>query len=184
MTDTRRLRTVQSDELSTDDLDELTRLCEAAFDEPFAAVWERIGPGLHVIGELDGRVVAHGMIIDRRLYLGHEADIALDAGYVENVAALPELHGQGHGAAVMREIGRLIGLEYEIGALATGSNGFYERLGWETWAGPTSIRMPDGERLRTPREDGHVMILRTPRTPADLNLGAAISVDWRPEEPW
>lgn len=180
----RRLRIAQSDELEAEELDELTRLCEAAFDESFASAWERVGPGLHVIAESGRRIVSHAMIVDRRIYFGHEADIALDVGYVEHVASLPEAQGQGHGTATMRRIGQIIGEEYALGALGTGSNAFYERLGWETWAGPTSVRMPDGERVRSAAEDGHVMILRTPRTPADLSLDAPISIDWRPEEPW
>lgn len=181
-----RLRTLQSEELELepDLFEELTRLCEIAFDEPFGAVWDRVGPGLHVVASLGGRVVAHAMIVDRRIYLGHEPDLALDVGYVENVAALPEMQGRGHGARVMGEINRLIADEYALGALATGSNGFYERLGWETWRGPTHVRMLDGLRVRSADEDGHVMILRTPRTPADLDLGGPIAVDWRPEEPW
>jgi aminoglycoside 2'-N-acetyltransferase I len=181
---TLRIQTLQTEELEPELLDELTRLCEVAFDEPFGAVWERVGPGLHVIGALGARVVAHAMIVDRRIYLGHEPDLALDVGYVENVATLPELQGQGHGAAVMREIGRIIRDEYVLGALATGSNGFYEGLGWETWRGPTFVRMLDGLRVRSADEDGHVLILRTPRTPADLDLAGPIAVDWRPEEPW
>lgn len=180
----RRIRTAQTDELEPEQLAELTALCEAAFAESFASAWERVGPGLHVVAEVDGRVVSHAMIIDRSLYLGHEADIAIDAGYVEHVATLPDAQGQGHGAAVMRRVGEIIGQEYSLGALATGSNAFYERLGWETWAGPTSVRLPDGERVRSPDEDGHVMVLRTLRTPVDLDLRGPIAVDWRSEEPW
>lgn len=179
-----RLRTLQSEEVDAELLGELTRLCEAAFGEPFASVWERIGPGVHVLAEIAGRVVAHAMVIDRRIYLGHEADLALDAGYVENVATWPELKGRGHGMAVMREINHIIGDEYVLGALATGSNGFYERSGWETWRGPTYVRTLDGQRVRSADEDGHVMILRTTRTPADLDLAGPIAVDWRPEEAW
>ncbi|MDQ3691313.1 MAG: GNAT family N-acetyltransferase [Chloroflexota bacterium] len=181
---TARLRLAQTEELGADRLDELTRLCEAAFEEPFAAVWERIGPGLHVMAEAEGRIVAHAMVIDRRIYLGHEMDVALDAGYVENVATLPEAQGAGHAASVMREIGRIIGDEYDLGALATGSNAFYEKLGWETWTGPTGLRMADGERLRSADEDGHVMVLRTSRSPSDLDLDAPIAVDWRAGDPW
>ena len=179
-----RTRTLQTDELEPADLDELTRVCEAAFERSFESVWQRVGPGLHVLGEIAGRVVAHAMIVDRQVYLGHEPDQALDVGYVENVATLPEQQGHGFGATVMREAGRIIGQEYGLGALATGSNGFYERLGWETWAGPTFVRMPDGQRVRSAGEDGHVMILRTPRSPADLDLGGPIAVDWRADEPW
>jgi aminoglycoside 2'-N-acetyltransferase I len=178
------LRIAQSEDLQPGELAALTTLCEAAFDEPFARVWDRIGPGIHVIAEADGRAVAHAMVIDRSLYFGHEPDTAVDVGYVENVASLPELQGRGHGTTVMREIGRIIRDEYALGALGTGSNAFYERLGWETWRGPTSVRMPDGERVRSPGEDGHVMILRTPRTEPDLDLRCPIAVDWRAEEPW
>jgi aminoglycoside 2'-N-acetyltransferase I len=179
-----RLRVLSTEDLEPELLDELTALCEAAFREPFAPVWERVGPGIHVIGFEAGRVVSHAMIVDRRIWLGHEPDQALDVGYVENVATWPEQHGRGHGTAVMREITRLIDEEYALGALATGSNGFYERLGWETWRGPTYVRMLDGQRVRSAGEDGDVMILRTRRTPADLDLTGPIAVDWRPEEPW
>ena len=183
MTDV-RLRTALSDQLSPERLDELTRLCEAAFQEPFADNWSRVGPGVHVMAEVASRVVAHAMVVDRRIYVGHEMDVALDAGYVEHVATLPELEGLGHGSTVMREVNRIIRDEYALGGLGTGSIGFYERLGWEKWLGPTSVRMPDGERVRSPRDDGHVMILRTPRTPPSLALDAPIAVDWRADEPW
>lgn len=178
------LRILSSEEIEPELLDELTALCEAAFEESFAAVWERVGQGVHVIASDGGRVTAHAMIIDRRVYLGHEPDQALDVGYVENVATWPERQRRGHATAVMREINRLIAEEYALGALATGSNGFYERLGWETWRGPTSVRMMDGQRVRSAEEDGAVMVLRTPRTPADLDIGGPIAIDWRPEEPW
>lgn len=179
-----RLRVAQTEDLDPMTFERLTELCEAAFREPFAPVWERIGHGIHAFIEADGRALAHAMVIDRRLYIGHEPDLALDVGYVENVATQPDLRGQGHGTRVMREIGRIITDEYVLGALATGSNPFYARLGWETWLGPTAVRMPDGERARSAGEDGDVMVLRTPRTPADLDLSGPIAVDWRPEEPW
>lgn len=180
----RLIRTAQTDELDPDQLAELTALCEAAFGEPFDAVWGRVGPGIHVMASVGGRVVAHAMVIDRRLYVGHEPDTAIDVGYVENVATLPDAQGQGHGAAAMRATGEIIRGEYALGALATGSNGFYAKLGWETWRGPTSVLMPDGERVRSPKEDGHVMVLRTPRSPGNLALDGPIAVAWRAEEPW
>ncbi len=179
-----RVTTVQTEELEPSQIVELTALCEAAFGESFASAWERVGPGLHVMGELEGRVVTHAMVVDRRLYLGHEADVALDVGYIEHVATLPAVQGLGHGSATMRKVRDIIGEAFALGALATGRNRFYEHLGWVTWVGPTSVRMPDGERLRSPTHDGHVMILRTPRTPHDLELEAPISVDWRSGDSW
>ena len=178
------LRVEQTEDLLPEELSTLTALCEAAFAEPFARAWERVGPGIHVFAEAEGRAIAHAMVIDRRLYLGHEPDLALDVGYVEHVASLPELQGGGHGTRVMREIGRIIGDEYALGALATGSNAFYERLGWQTWQGPTFVRMADGQRVRSADEDEHVMVLRTARTPMALDLGGPIAIDWRAEEPW
>ncbi len=179
-----RLRIAQTEEVEPDTFAWLTALCEAAFEEPFVPVWERVGPGIHVFLEGEGRALAHAMVIDRRLYIGHEGDLALDVGYVENVATQPDLHGLGYGTRVLREINRVISDEYVLGALATGSHGFYARLGWETWLGPTHVRMVDGQRVRSADEDGDVMVLRTPRTPGDLDLGGAIAVDWRTEEPW
>lgn len=179
-----RLHIAQTEEIDPETFDRLTALCEAAFEEAFTPVWERVGPGIHVFLEADGRPVAHAMIIDRRLYIGHEGDLALDVGYVENVATSPDLHGHGHGTRVMREVGRIIAEEYVLGALATTHNAFYQRLGWETWLGPTSVRNLDGHRMRSAHQDGNIMVLRTPRTPDDLDLSGPITVDWRPDEPW
>lgn len=180
----RRLLVAQSEELETPLLAEVTALCEAAFEESFATAWDRVGPGLHVVAEDGGQVVAHAMIVDRRLYVGHEPDLALDVGYVEHVATHPDHQGRGHGTAVMERVGRIIGEAYTLGALSTGRNAFYERLGWETWRGPTHVRMLDGERVRSPDDDGGVMVLRTARTPSDLHPDGPIAIDWRAEEPW
>jgi aminoglycoside 2'-N-acetyltransferase I len=180
----RRVRTAQTEELGAERLAELTNLCAAAFEEPPEGVWTGKGHGLHVMAEVGGRVVAHAMIVDRALHLGDDAPTSLDVGFVELVATDPELQGRGHGTAVMRVVGEIIGQEYALGALSTGSNAFYARLGWETWRGPTAVRMADGDRVRSPSEDGHVMVLRTPRTPPELSLEAPISVDWRPGDIW
>ena len=122
-----RLLVRQTDELDEDLTADLIALCEAAFGEPFAAAWEQVGPGLHVIAEVAGQPVAHAQIIDRRLYQGHEADLAIDVGYVEHVATRPHAQGRGHATAVMRRVGEIIAEEYALGGLATGSNAFYER---------------------------------------------------------
>ncbi len=181
---TSALRVAQTDELEEAEVAAISSLCSAAFEEPWDHAWEQVGPGLHVFLPAAGEILAHAMIVDRGLYLGHEPDLALDAGYVAWVATRPDLQGAGHGTRVMREIGRVIDDEYALGALATSSNPFYERLGWETWRGPTFVRMPDGQRVRSAEEDGSVMIRRTPRTPQPLNLDGPIAVDWRAEEPW
>jgi GNAT superfamily N-acetyltransferase len=184
MMDARRVRTASTDQLSTERFAEIDALCAEAFGFSFERVWERVGQGIHVTADVGRQVVAHAMIVDRHVYIGAEPDTALDAAYVENVATLPEAQGQGHATAVMEEVARIIGEEYEIGALGTRDQSFYTRLGWAVWGGQTSVRTPDGERLRTPGSDGEVMVLRTPRTPPSIAPDEPIAIEWRPGEPW
>ena len=177
------VRVVPSSALSADDWSTLTDLCIAAFNESWEGYWESIGPGVHVIAEEAGRgVVAHAAIVDRLLYPG---DATLRAGYVEAVAVAPERQRQGLGTKVMEVIDIMIDEGYELGALGTGSHGFYAGLGWLTWQGPTWIRERDGRLVRSPDEDGNIMVRTTPMTPAGLDLSLPIAVDWRPgDEIW
>jgi aminoglycoside 2'-N-acetyltransferase I len=176
------LRVVRSGELTPAEWSTLTELCVAAFDEPWVGYWESIGPGIHVLADDSERgIVAHAAIVDRPLYPG---EATLRAGYVEAVAAWPDRQGQGHGTRVMEEINRLLDEGYELGALGTGRQSFYARLGWEVWQGPTWVRQRDGSLERTPDEDGGIMVRITPATPPDLDLSLPIAVDWRPGEVW
>lgn len=176
------IRVVPSAALSAAEWSELTDLCIAAFDEPWGDYWESIGPGVHVIASDDaGRILAHAAIMDRLLYPG---DAILRAGYVEAVAVLPDRQRTGLGTEVMEVIDGMIDEGYELGALGTGSHAFYARLGWVTWQGPTWIRERDGRLVRSPDEDGNIMVRSTPATPLDLDLSAPIAVDWRPGEVW
>ena len=176
------IRVVRSAELTTDEWATLTDLCVAAFNEDWEGYWDSIGPGVHVIAEETGRgVVAHAAIVDRLLYPG---DATLRAGYVEAVAVAPDVQHRGLGTKVMEIIDRMIDEGYELGALGTGSHDFYARLGWVVWRGPTWIRERDGRLVRSPDEDGGVMVRITPQTPPGLDLSLPIAVDWRPDEVW
>jgi len=176
------IRAVPSAALSAAEWSELTELCVAAFDEPWDGYWESIGPGVHVLAEDPAAgIVAHAAIVDRLLYPG---DGVLRAGYVEAVAVLPERQRQGLGTTVMEVIDRMVDEGYELGALGTGSHDFYARLGWVVWQGPAWIRERDGQLVRSPDEDGDIMVRRTPATPAGLELSAPIAIDWRPGEVW
>jgi aminoglycoside 2'-N-acetyltransferase I len=176
------IRIVPSVALSATEWSTLTDLCVAAFDEPWGDYWESIGPGVHVLAEHpEGRIVAHAAIVDRPVYLG---DITLRTGYVEAVAVWPDLHGSGLGTQVMEVIDAMLDEGYELGALGTGSHNFYARLGWVTWRGQTWIRERDGHLVRSPDEDGDIMVRLTPTTPPDLDLSQPIAIDWRPGEVW
>ena len=174
-------RLARSAELTHADWDGLTALCQAAFNESWDGVWASIGPGIHVIATEDERPIAHAAIVDRPLYVGADT---LRTGYVEAVAVLPERQGSGLGTLVMTEINRLLDATYQLGALSTGRHGFYARLGWVRWRGPSWVRHPDGRRERSADEDEGIMVRPTPSIPAPLDLELPIAVDWRPGEVW
>ena len=174
------IRQAPTSEISPATFRELTQLLEAAFGEPFTDYWSDIGPGLHFMEVEGDDVLAHACVVDREL---HSQKHTLRTGYVEAVATWPFRQGQGHGTKVMQSVGDYILDNYELGALSTGHKRFYKRLGWVTWKGPTLIRHVDGRTVRTPRDDGSIMILKTPTTPS-LNLKSPISAEWRPGELW
>ena len=141
--------------------------------------WAHALGGVHVVLDVDGEIVAHAAVVERELRV---ADRPLRTGYVEAVATTPDRQGQGLGSLVMGEVNALIRERFELGALGTGSQGFYERLGWLTWQGPTFVRTAEGPK-RTPDEDGGIMVLVTPSSPP-LDLGAPLSCEWREGDVW
>ena len=110
------------------------------------------------------------------------AERPLRTGYVEAVATAPAHQGAGHGTLVMPEVTAWIRERYELGCLGTGRQRFYERLGWRTWLGPSSVGTADGPRP-TPDDDGYLMVLATPSSPP-LDYAAPISCEWRPGDVW
>ena len=127
----------------------------------------------------DGILVAHAAVVPRALDVD---GLPLRTGYLEAVATLPAHQRRGHGTAVMRAATEHVRASYELGALSTGSPGFYERLGWERWAGPTWVR--EGTRLRrTPEEDDGILVLRTASTAA-VPLTGALACEARPGDDW
>ena len=175
------LRVARSGELTASDWDALTALCQLAFNESWDGAWDSIGPGIHVIASEGQGPIAHAAVVDRPLYVGADT---LPTGYVEAVAVLPDRQGTGLGTLVMTEINRLLDATYQLGALSTGRHGFYERLGWLRWRGPSWVRHSDGRRERSADEDDGIMVRPTPSTPAPLDLQGPIEVDWRPGDVW
>ena len=177
------LRRIPSADLTPTEIAALRDLLWSAFppgEEGFTEDdWHHALGGIHVIHEVDGRIVAHASVIERELRV---ADRPLPTGYVEAVATDPALQGRGHGTIVMRDVSAYIRDGFALGGLGTGAHHFYERLGWVTWRGPAFVRTPDGP-VRTPDDDGSILVLPTPSSP-ELDFSAPISCDWRPGDVW
>jgi aminoglycoside 2'-N-acetyltransferase I len=180
------IRVVASEQLSAAELQDLRGMLERAFADAAEGGlteedWEHTLGGVHVFARDQdaGVIVSHAAVIGRLLIAD---DRPIRTGYVEAVATSPGHRQRGYASAVMREAASLIHAGYDLGALATGLPNFYERLGWEVWRGPTWADSPTGP-LRTPDEDGAVMVLRTVAT-AHLDTTGPLRGDWRPGDVW
>ena len=177
---TLELRLATTNELSRAELTALRALLDEAFEGDFSAHdWEHCLGGVHVIATAGGGPISHAGVIDRVLVAG---DRPLQTGYVEGVGTQPRLQGRGYGTKVMEAVNGIISARYQLGGLGTGNLGFYERLGWVLWQGPTGVKTPTGVKW-TPEEDGAVMVLRTTST-NNLDLSAPLLCDWRAGDVW
>lgn len=151
----------------------LIDLCTRAFGEDFVPYWNSLTGAVHVLMFAHGRLVSHACWLERALQ--QEGHSLLRTAYVEAAATDPAEQRRGYGSAVLRVVAQQV-WDYDLAALATSVSAFYTRLGWENWRGPLSIRGPHGP-VATPDEG--VMIRRTRRTPAWLDLDAPLSAEWR-----
>jgi aminoglycoside 2'-N-acetyltransferase I len=135
--------------------------------------------GTHFVLEDEEEIRAHASVVERDIHVGKRP---LRTGYVEAVATAPPHQRRGYGREVMRAVNDHVRENFELGALGTGSQGFYERLGWEIWRGPSAVRTEHGLEP-TPDEDGFILVLRTPATPP-LHPDDPISCEWRPGDVW
>ena len=175
-----RVELVASEKLSAHDRRGLRALWDAAFGGSFADEDEdHAYGGVHAVIREGSSVLAHASVVPRDLLVGEET---LRAGYVEAVASLPTYHGRGLGTQVMTALGDVVREQLDLGALSTSAHGFYERLGWERWRGPSYV-LRAGARVRTEDEDDGLMVLRTAET-AELDLRLPIACHDRPGDAW
>jgi aminoglycoside 2'-N-acetyltransferase I len=168
-----------SEDLRLEELEELRAFLNNAFAESFDDHdWKHTVGGLHVLAR-EGEIVAHAAVVERTLIAG---DRLLATGYVEGVATAPGSRRRGLGTLVMQKANEIIKEGFELGALSTGVPGFFSRLGWEQWRGPTFVDAP-GARMRTAEDDDGIFILRTPAT-EDLDATAPLVCDWRQGDVW
>lgn len=178
-----RVRAVATAELTDREIEVIRAILWAAFEadeEGFSEDdWQHALGGRHFVVEHDGEIVAHAAVVERTIEVGGRP---LRAGYVEAVATARECQGRGHGSRAMQAAGDHIRDRFEIGVLGTGSHGFYERLGWTTWRGPSFVRTRGG-LVATHDDDGHLMVLRTPSTPPLEGLDPIVC-QWRAGDAW
>jgi aminoglycoside 2'-N-acetyltransferase I len=180
-----RLRRLATPELTFGEVEVIRAMMEVAFglegdEERFSEDdWQHALGGVHFVLELDGEIVAHAAVVERRLFVAGQP---LRTGYVEAVATSPDRQGLGLGSIVMTDVTEYVREGFELGGLGTGRQSFYGRLGWRVWGGPTSVRTPEGEQP-TPGDDGYVMVLATPTSPP-LDPAAPISCEERPGDDW
>ena len=182
--ETPRLRRLATTELTTEEVAAIRAIMHDAFgsdeEERFTDDdWDHALGGVHFVLDVAGVVVTHAAVVERSLWV---ADRRLRTGYVEAVATAPADQGAGHGTLVMADVTAWIRERYELGCLGTGRHTFYERLGWRTWQGPSSVRMAEGAQP-TPEDDGYLMVLATPSSPP-LDFASPISCEWRPGDVW
>jgi aminoglycoside 2'-N-acetyltransferase I len=174
------LRTAHTADLDPAGLKAARALLDEVFDgEVTEADWEHALGGMHALVWDGPTLIGHGSVIQRRLL--HRGR-ALRAGYVEAVAVRADCRGQGHGAAVMGALERVLRGAYDLGALGSTDEGagFYAARGWKLWRGPSSALTPAGVR-RTAEDDGclYVFELAVP-----LDLDGELTCDWRDGDVW
>ena len=135
--------------------------------------------GVHVIVREGAWVVAHASAVPRSIAVAGQP---FAAGYVEAVATAPDLQGQGLGTRCVQRLNALVRDRFDLGVLSTGSPGFYSRLGWERWRGPSYV-VRDGTPERTEDEDDGLMVLRF-GVSAGVDLGASIACHDRGGDAW
>lgn len=141
--------------------------------------WEHALGGVHALVWEGSELVGHASLVQRRLLHGGRA---LRTGYVEGVGVRADRRGRGYGAAMMRELERLLRGAYDLGALGASDEavGFYGARGWRAWQGPTSVLAPTGV-TRTEEDDGCVFVFPLA---APLDLSGELTCDWRGGDVW
>jgi aminoglycoside 2'-N-acetyltransferase I len=163
---------------------ELLAAVRLLLDEVFAGEfsdedWEHTLGGVHAVVAEEGRPISHAAVVPRMLEVGGRP---MRTGYVEGVATTIGRHGEGLGTLVMAGVMEELRAQFDLGALSTDRPGFYERLGWERWQGPTFVR-GRGVIERTEDEDDGILVLRFGPS-RDVDLGAPLVCEARSGDDW
>ena len=173
------LRTAHTADLDPSTRSAIRRLMDAAFGRVRDETFENVLGGVHALVVEDGELIGHGSVVQRRLV---HTGRGLRTGYVEGVAVRADRRRQGHGAAIMSALERVVRSAYQLGALGASTDGsrLYTSRGWQLWRGPSSVMTPDGIR-RTPGNDGVIYVLPVSEP---VDVAGELICDWRPGALW
>ncbi|MEU9604585.1 GNAT family N-acetyltransferase [Streptomyces sp. NPDC048057] len=170
-TEARVLHTFQ---LAPAELTEIRALMDEAFEGDFSDEdFDHGLGGVHVlIHGPDGRLVAHGSVVMRRVAHGGRW---YRVGYVEALGVTAALQRQGLGGRVMAALEQVIERAYDFGALSASPEGagLYRARGWSPWPGRIEGVGPEGI-VHFPDDEGSTYVWGA--VPA---REGALSFDWR-----
>lgn len=136
--------------------------------------------GVHVMAYDGPALVGHASAVPRRIRFGGKW---CTVGYVEAVATRSERQRAGIYQAVMNALHNEIQHRWSVGVLSTGhARGFYERLGWVSWEGPSYVLTEQGE-VRTEDEDAGLMVRTFDGTPC-IDPTVSMTCENRPGDAW
>lgn len=173
------LRTAHTADLDPSTRSAVRHLMDTVFDGVSDDTFENTLGGMHALLFDDNELIGHASVLQRRLLHNGRA---LRTGYVEGVAVRADHRRQGHGAALMAVMERVVRGAYELGALGASPMGsrLYTARGWQLWQGPSSAMTPEGIR-RTADKDGAIYVLPVS---APLDLSGELICDWRHASLW
>jgi aminoglycoside 2'-N-acetyltransferase I len=173
------LRIVHTADLDAATLTAVRALLDEVFDDLSDHDWEHTLGGMHALVWEDQALIGHASVVQRRMVHGTRA---LRTGYVEGVGVRADRRGQGHAAAMMAALERVIRGGYELGALSASAAGagLYQARGWSRWHGPLSALTAAGI---TPTTDVRGAVYVLPVT-VSLDLSSELTCDWREGDLW
>src|SRR5260370_37788402 len=147
------------DRRSEADADESLELLVTVFDDTPQAWFEAriLDPpypeSTGFVARAGGRIVSHVELLDMPLRFG---EAVVHAGAVSGGATVPEWRRRGLASALMqRLVEEMAARQMPLSLLLTGSQVFYERLGWTDWPAPgRSMSWEDARAMLGPRMVG------------------------------
>ena len=150
-----RIQATRGD-IASDLAAEIRTLLDLAYVGDFSAEdWDHSLGGSRFLGYLDAELIAHGVIVPRRIWLN---DIEFQVGYLEAIAVLPKYQRQGYGTALLTELTKFAKANYLVSMLSTDEKEFYRRFGWVDFTGESYV-LTNGEQVRSADEDAGLMWL-------------------------